>query len=629
MRSVVRLASVVALVAGSFAPAVVARAQVELAGTYVSYVAVGPNGTVLRGTRSMMYSESGAAPFSCDVFGPGGPYEAFAIEATPAGGTATVNENSDSAVAMPTTAGPAISGRTITWSGTWSAPTGATMGVSQVLTFNALDRHVEVRVTLTNTGATTLNNIYYTRRGDPDHGQCSIGTVYETRDDVVRQPPTATNALITSSAGTTTTYTLGLGAHDSRARASGGYATGSTQWASPTDPAGVSSDDYISLVFQQPSLTPGASTTFTFYYVWGTTSAAVTTRFDTLRAPACAGEGTACTAGGVSGTCHSSACCTGCWDGLACQAGTAATGCGVRGGSCTACDDLNTCTTDTCTAGTCGVVSAPAGTSCDDGMYCTTIDSCSAGRCTGTTRVCNDGLTCTTDRCDEATDSCAVTIASGCAISGACVPADMANPTNACQACIPARSTTAWSPRPAGTACGEALCSGGMLTGAPTCSAAGACVPGTTSACDSARCASTTMCAGGCTSDGECGGGMYCAAGGRCEIVRGGGEACERSPMCASGDCTRGVCCATAGTCGMTGTDAGTTSGTDAGVPIASDSGVAPGSDSGTTGMVPSGRRRSSGCSVARADGGAPPAALFALGVLALVVATRRRPRRR
>jgi len=218
MRSVVRLASVVLVVAGVAAPVVGARAQTELTGTYVSYVAVGPNGTVLRGTRSMMYSESGAAPFSCDVFGPGGPYEAFAIEATPAGGTATASENSDSAVAMPTTAGPTVSGRSITWSGRWSAASGATMSISQVLTFNALDRHVEIRVTLTNTGTTTLNNIYYTRRGDPDHGQCSIGTVYETRDDVVRQPPTNTNALITSSAGSTTVYTLGLGAHDTRAR---------------------------------------------------------------------------------------------------------------------------------------------------------------------------------------------------------------------------------------------------------------------------------------------------------------------------------------------------------------------------------------------------------------------------
>lgn len=623
MRSVVRLARVVLVVVGLGAPALGASAQAELTGTYVSYVAVGPNGTVLRGVRSMMYSESGAAPFSCDLFGPGGPYEAFAIEATPAGGTATTLENGDSSAEMPTSAGPTVSGRTITWSGRW-ASAGATMSVAQVLSFNALDRHVEMRVTLTNTGTTTLNNIYYTRRGDPDHGQCSIGTAYETRDDVVRQPPVDTNALITSTAGSTTVVTLGLGAHDARARASGGYGTGSTQWASPTDPGGVSADDYIALVFYVPTLASGASTTLTFYYVWGSSSAAVTTRFDALRAPACAGEGTACTSAGVSGTCHIGACCTGCWDGVSCQSGTAASGCGVRGGSCTTCDDRNTCTTDTCTAGICGAVSAPAGTTCDDGLYCTTGDACAAGRCTGAPRTCNDGLTCTTDRCDEASASCAVTIASGCVIGGACVATDSANPSNACQACTPARSTTAWSPRPSGTACGAASCVGGTLTSAAACSASGSCVAGSASSCDSGRCATATMCAGGCTTDTECGAGMFCAAGGRCDVTRAGGEACDRSTMCASGDCARGVCCATAGGCTMPDTDAGIVPDVDSGTPVASDSGTSAGADSGTSGTTPSGRRRSGGCSVG-ATQSATPVAPIALATLALLWATRRR----
>jgi len=45
-------------------------------------------------------------------------------------------------------------------------------------------------------------------------------------------------------------------------------------------------------------------------------------------------------------------------------------------------------------------------TACDDGLFCTDSDSCSAGACVGTPRTCGDGNGCTIDSCDEGADSC-------------------------------------------------------------------------------------------------------------------------------------------------------------------------------------------------------------------------------
>jgi hypothetical protein len=97
----------------------------------------------------------------------------------------------------------------------------------------------------------------------------------------------------------------------------------------------------------------------------------------------------------------------------------------------TACDDGNACTqTDTCQSGACngadlvvctalsqchnvgtcdtttGVCSNPQkidGSSCNDGLACTTGDVCVGGVCSGTARVCDDGIPCTTNGCIEPT----------------------------------------------------------------------------------------------------------------------------------------------------------------------------------------------------------------------------------
>ncbi|NUN12113.1 MAG: right-handed parallel beta-helix repeat-containing protein [Myxococcales bacterium] len=99
------------------------------------------------------------------------------------------------------------------------------------------------------------------------------------------------------------------------------------------------------------------------------------------------------------------------------------------------------------------------GVACEiDNNGCTQGDSCQGGTCVAGTLVnCNDNKGCTTDGCvslSATTYQCTNLIKSGkCLINGVCMDDGDPNPTNSCQECAPALSTTAYSPRPNGTAC--------------------------------------------------------------------------------------------------------------------------------------------------------------------------------
>ncbi|MFT4571388.1 MAG: hypothetical protein ACI8TX_001683 [Hyphomicrobiaceae bacterium] len=67
----------------------------------------------------------------------------------------------------------------------------------------------------------------------------------------------------------------------------------------------------------------------------------------------------------------------------------------------------------TCVAGACnevidrcGVAAANEGVACDDGMFCTVDDACTAGVCTGPERDCADEVSCTLDGCNDTVDEC-------------------------------------------------------------------------------------------------------------------------------------------------------------------------------------------------------------------------------
>ncbi|MEZ4265313.1 MAG: hypothetical protein R3F39_02955 [Myxococcota bacterium] len=74
-------------------------------------------------------------------------------------------------------------------------------------------------------------------------------------------------------------------------------------------------------------------------------------------------------------------------------------------GATSVCDDGDPCTLDTCDPVTLGCSYAPSTLSCDDGNACTTGDVCTAGLCAGAPLSCDDGDPCTADFCD-ATAGC-------------------------------------------------------------------------------------------------------------------------------------------------------------------------------------------------------------------------------
>ena len=359
MRSTFRCAAAVLFLSMCF-PAL-AAAQAELTGTYVRYAGMGSNGTLINSAlHSFQYTESGATPYSCDAFYPGSPVEGFTITAT-AGGVPVTATNDQSTTSFTTTTGPTVSGRFVRWTGRYTS--GATaITVTEELEVQATARNATLTTTVTNSGSTSLTNLYYLRNADPDHASCGIGSDTSTNNDVRRQPPGSTGALVTASGGSPMVV-LGIGAHDTRARvtATGFNNTdGPGTWASPVDPAGALDDVATDIVFRETSLPIGVSTTFVIHYVFGSSVSVVESRFDAL-----------------------------------------------AGASCGSCDDGNPCTIDSCSSGVCR--NDPAtGTSCDDGSWCTVADACtSSGLCRGTARACDDFDSCTTDRCDEPLDRCA------------------------------------------------------------------------------------------------------------------------------------------------------------------------------------------------------------------------------
>ncbi len=165
------------------------------------------------------------------------------------------------------------------------------------------------------------------------------------------------------------------------------------------------------------------------------------------------------------------------------------------------CNDGVACTVDSCNEATDACTYSPQHTACNDGLYCNGTEQCSLLGCTaGTPIVCNDGISCTVDSCNEATDSCA------------------------------------YSPQ-------NTLCSNGLYCdGVETCSASLGCVAGT-APCTGGTCQeSTDTCssAPSCTdgvkngteTDKDCGG--SCSG---CAL----GKTCAVNADCAQGTCQAGV----------------------------------------------------------------------------------------
>lgn len=191
--------------------------------------------------------------------------------------------------------------------------------------------------------------------------------------------------------------------------------------------------------------------------------------------------------------------------------------------------------------GDCG----PDGTACDDGVPCTTGDTCHGGVCEGEPldALCSDGNGCTTDVCNPKGGCISIEMAAQCEDGDPCTGPDYCQ-AGACTSgpdICPDCTTDTECPLP--DQCAARQCSAGVcivvpLTGTP-CSDAIPCTTG--DLCSDGICKGVpqdTLCSDGnlCTLD-------TCVAGAGCKITPLSGTTCDDQDDCTVGDtCTAGAC---------------------------------------------------------------------------------------
>jgi hypothetical protein len=208
----------------------------------------------------------------------------------------------------------------------------------------------------------------------------------------------------------------------------------------------------------------------------------------------------------------------------------------------TDCDDKNPCTADICDASTkfvCTHKNLSAGTSCADANACNGTETCDGkGVCKGgTTLKCDDGNSCTSDKCDQkmgcmftpVTDGTTCPVSGNCGAGGKCTAGvckalgancDDKNPCTA-DSC----STTGacvHKPVAAGTSCSD----NNACNGTESCDAAGVCKAGPLPDCDDKN---------PCTVD-------ACLTAGGCGHVPGNNGAACKDGTGAAGVCDAGAC---------------------------------------------------------------------------------------
>ena len=123
----------------------------------------------------------------------------------------------------------------------------------------------------------------------------------------------------------------------------------------------------------------------------------------------------------------------------------------------------------------------PQGSPCNDGNPCTRDDQCTSQGCEGVPFICDDGLTCTEDRCDGV-GGCTYPLSDGaCLIEQQCVAVGELSPTG-CSLCAvgggqPAQEGAPCSPIESCRA--DGVCSAGACSGPVSCLDSNACSIGT------------------------------------------------------------------------------------------------------------------------------------------------------
>ena len=132
-------------------------------------------------------------------------------------------------------------------------------------------------VTLSNTTAATLYNLYYMRNVDPDQGSSTPGGGgASTLNTIVFQNPNIANKALASAVTLQGNYYLGLGTADSRARvAHGGFSNRSpievwTGSGTMLQTGATTGDRAIAVAFKIDSLVAGGCTKFAYAYILST-----------------------------------------------------------------------------------------------------------------------------------------------------------------------------------------------------------------------------------------------------------------------------------------------------------------------------------------------------------------------
>ena len=230
-----------------------------------------------------------------------------------------------------------------------------------------------------------------------------------------------------------------------------------------------------------------------------------------------------------------------CDDGLFCNGAEICNMGNCQAGTAPNCNDGVACTTDSCNEGTDSCNNTANNAACSDGLFCNGSETCHAtlGCQAGTAPNCNDGVACTTDSCNEGTDSCNNTVNHGACSDGLfCNGSETCHLTLGCQAgtapnCDDSIFCTTDSCNEGTDSCdhaaNNAACDDGLFcTGTETCNVASGCVAGG-DPCPGQSCDEGTDACVACIEAGDCDDGLFCNG---AEVCNAGVCAAGTAPNC-------------------------------------------------------------------------------------------------
>ncbi|HTN17504.1 MAG TPA: PKD domain-containing protein [Chitinophagaceae bacterium] len=227
-----------------------------------------------------LVSAPGKTAYMGDYFVPGSPFEGWELEIN---GTKRRNHANGMGAADIAMTASSYSTSATEDVATWTGSTGG-IDITQKVVLKKTKVYFVIYVDLVNSGATTLNNIYYYRGLDPDNEQNWSGS-FNTKNTIVYQPNAISkNCLATATGITYGTFSyLGLGTKDCRAKCfnkgswfpgnlsqtySGTGAEAGNQYnVGWTTPSASGSDEAIGMVWNLGSLAPGQKTSLAFTYI--------------------------------------------------------------------------------------------------------------------------------------------------------------------------------------------------------------------------------------------------------------------------------------------------------------------------------------------------------------------------